>query len=100
MEMLQLLLDRCKCGVYLTVNEHRDVYETVEEQLEMYAGMECPPDISPEVTAGILATQNIVDLHFYPDTPIGFYHIVHYDLKKAVEIALALLRIEVNHDSN
>jgi len=32
-EKLKLLLDRCKCGVYLSVNEHRDVYMPVSDFL-------------------------------------------------------------------
>lgn len=41
--------------------------------------------------AGILSSGNIVDLQFYPDTPIGSYQIVHYDLDKALQLALEFL---------
>ena len=88
MDALKTLLARCKCGVFLTVNEHRDYYETPAQRLEWYAGLECPPGISDEVRAGILSTETIVDLHFYPDTPIGSYHIVHHDLDEALRLAL------------
>jgi len=94
MDKLKELLARCKCGVYLTVNEHRDYYDTIGMRLNEYASMEAPPDISDEVRAGILRTGNIVDLHFYPDTPIGFYHIVHYDLDDALTMALQILDAE------
>jgi hypothetical protein len=88
MDALTTLLARCKCGVYLTVNEHRDYYETPAERLEWYAGLECQPDISEDVRAGILSSGNIVDLRVYPDTPIGSYHIVHHDLDEALRLAL------------
>jgi len=36
------LLARCKCGVFLIVNEHRDYYETAEQKLEeLSAGTIC-----------------------------------------------------------
>lgn len=91
-EALKTLLGRCKCGVFLTVNEHRDYYETPQQCLERHAELECPPEISDEVRAGILSSGNIVDLHFYPDTPIGGYHIVHHDLDEALRLALECLR--------
>lgn len=91
MDALKTLLARCKCGVFLTVNEHRDYYETPEQRLEWYAGMECPPDISDDVRAGILSSGNIVDLQFYPDTPIGSSQIVHHDLDEALRLALECL---------
>jgi hypothetical protein len=88
MDALKTLLARCKCGVYLMVNKHRDYYETVEQRLDWYAKHECPPEISDEVRAGILASETIVDLCFYPDTPIGSYHIVHHNLDEALRLAL------------
>ena len=88
---IERLLARCKCGVYLTVNEHRDDYRSPAEWLDSYASLECPPDISDEVRAGILSSGNIVDLHFYPDTPIGSYHLVDFDVASALRRALALL---------
>jgi hypothetical protein len=90
-DALKSLLARCKCGVYLIINEHKDTYDTVEGRLIWYADMECPPDIADDVRDGIIASGNIVDLLFYPDTPIGSYHIVHYDLDAALQAALDCL---------
>ena len=97
MDALKTLLARCKCGVFLTVNEHRDYYETPAQRLERYAGFECPPNISDEVRAGILSSGTIVELNFYPDTPIGSYHIVHHDLDEALRLALGCLDAERLH---
>lgn len=36
---------------------------------------------------------SIIDLHFYPDTPIAFYKVYHYDLEKAIDKALSILNI-------
>jgi hypothetical protein len=93
-EKLAKLLARCKCGVYLTVNEHRDYYETAETRLdEHYAHYECPPEFAPEVRAKMIETDTIIDLQFYPDTPIGSYQLLHYDLDAALDNALACLSV-------
>ncbi len=88
MDKLKELLARCKCGVYLVVNEHRDVYESAADALKAYEHMECPPEIDHETIVGILKAGTIIDLQFYPDTPIGSYKIVHYDLDAALTMAL------------
>lgn len=31
MDKLNKIIARCKCGFYLTINSHRDDYETVEQ---------------------------------------------------------------------
>lgn len=88
---LARLIARCKAGVHLTVNEHRNYYESAEHRIDdWYAGLECPPTIDAETRRLMIETDTIVDLIFYPDTPIGSYHIVHYDLDHALVEALAL----------
>jgi len=91
MEKLQKLLDRCKCGVHLTVNQHRDYYQTAEEALKEKDCYECPPKIEPEVRQAMIDKNIIIDLQFYPDTPIGSYSIYHYDLEAALDEALDCL---------
>jgi hypothetical protein len=90
------LLARCKCSVQLTVNGHRDVYDTPEDRLAEFEKWECPPEIDADVRAGILRTGNILELQFYPDTPIGAYYIVHHDLDAALADALECLGIEAS----
>ena len=88
---LRQLLERCKYGIYLTVNEHRNYYETAQQRLDWHDGLECPPEIAPDVRDGILQTGDIFDLVFYPDTSIGSYHLVHYDLDMLLSKALEAL---------
>ena len=92
MSKLQQLIDRCKHGIYLTVNEHRDNYMTAEQYLEDYRlSYECPPIIAPEVEAGIVRTDTLVELTCYPDTGIGSYQVVHYDAEAAMDEMLVIL---------
>jgi hypothetical protein len=95
-DKLKTLLAKCKCGVHLTVNEHRNYYESAEDRLEWYSCLESPPDIPEDVRAEILKSGNIIDLHFYPDTPVGSYHIIHHDIDQALEIAFECLRSEAS----
>jgi hypothetical protein len=91
MDKLKCLLARCKCGVFLTVNEHRDYYNTVAEALEKLGGIGCPPRIADDVRAAMIATDTIISIQFYPHTPIGSYSVYHHDLDAALEQALACL---------
>ena len=90
MDKLKQLMALCKCGVHLTVNDHRDVYRTAAEELDNLHS--CGFDVTPEIRAKIIETDTIIDLHFYPDTPIGFYKILHHDIDAALDEALAILQ--------
>ncbi len=87
MDKLMKLLARCKCGVHLAVNDHRDVYLTAAQALEDLGDF--ADDIPDDVRAKIIETDTLIDLHFYPDTPVGFYKVLHYDLDAALDEALA-----------
>jgi hypothetical protein len=62
-------LPECKCGLHLSHNEHRDVYETIEEFYD------ADDFISPEEWNKAVAADNVWVLHWYPNTPIGFIRI-------------------------
>ena len=36
-------------------------------------------------------TNTVVSVQFYPDTPIGFYIVYHYDVEAAIKCALDAL---------
>ena len=91
-DKLKTLMDRCRCGVHLTINEHRNYYETAKQTLEELDTMECPPEIDPDVRRVMIETDTIVSLYFYPDTPVGSYAVYHYDVDAALALALACLK--------
>ena len=84
MDKLKELLSRCKCGVYVSVNEHRDMYESVEDHLS-HRDIE---DVESDVFKKMIETNTIIHIQYYPDTPIGFYSVYHYDLNMALDEAL------------
>ena len=95
MDNLKALIARCKGGVYIEINPHHASYHDARYHLDhYYRDMECPPEISDEVRAGILANDSIIDLDFYPDTPVGSYQVVHYDLDAAICEALRILGMD------
>jgi len=84
MKKLQDLIKKTKCSVSITVNNHRDYYETIEQ----YVQPEEKQDISNDIWQKMIELDTCIELQFYPDTPVGFYKIYHYDIEKVIDIAL------------
>jgi hypothetical protein len=93
---MEEIVKLCKCGVFLTVNEHRADYQSAADAILELSGRECPPEISTEIREGMITKDSIVHLQFYPDTPIGSYSIYHYDVSAAVKEALDILKGKEN----
>ena len=73
-----------KCGLFLTHNEHRNYYETVEQWLEN--GQRDDPKsgfewVSPEEREKAIREDSVWTLQWYPDTPIGSYDIAASSLE-------------------
>jgi hypothetical protein len=89
MEGFQEIVNKCKASVSLTVNQHRDYYQKVEEYLiELGDNIK---EVYPDVLAEMIRLDTVVELQFYPNTPVGFYVIYHYDIGKAISEALEIL---------
>jgi hypothetical protein len=93
-DKLQQLLTRCKCGVYLQVNQHRDYYQAAEDALRECSDHDQPgfDEVPADVLAEMIKRDQIVELQFYPDTPGGFHKVWHYDLDGALGAALSCLQ--------
>ena len=70
-----------KCGLHLIHNEHRDVYETIEQFYDS------EDFISQEEWHEAVAKDSVWVLHWYPETPIGFTRIAASTLE-AIEAKL------------
>jgi hypothetical protein len=97
MDRLKQLVSLCKCSVSITVNDHRDMYQSVTKALEDQDDLDNfnPADLDVEdarIRARMIETDTMVRLQFYPDTPIGFYTIWHYDIDGALDQALDILK--------
>jgi hypothetical protein len=88
-DKLKTLMSKCECSVYLRINDHRNIYKSAIEALEEAQHYECPPEIDSAVRQRMIETNTIIELQFYPHTPISSYDIWHYDLDAALDIALS-----------
>jgi hypothetical protein len=70
-----------KCGLHLSHNEHRDVYEPVEQFYD------ADDFTSEEEWHKAVAEDSVWVLHWYPNTPIGFTRIAASTLE-AIEAKL------------
>ena len=93
MSKLEELISRCKGEVIITINPHRGGYQTVENYFDdLKTKIESFEMPGAEAMAGMIAFDTIIDLQFYPDTPIGSYQIYYYDLDRVMYQALDVLK--------
>ena len=90
MNELKELLSKCKASVSITVNQHRDYYQSVKGYIEEQAQLDedLIEEIGLDVYEEMQKTNTVIEIQAYPDTPIGSYRIFHYDIDKAVRIML------------
>ena len=95
MSKLLELKNKCKCGISITINQHKNYYDTAEEYFQNNEFMKeylTEGDIDPEVYEKMKEFDTIIEIQFYPHTPIGFYKIFHYDLEMALDESLNCLK--------
>jgi len=72
------LLYACN-SVHITINQHKAYYQDVLYYLE-----ENISEIDPAVLQKMVELDRIVEIQWYPVTPVGFYMIYHHDFDAAV----------------
>lgn len=92
MEKFKELVSLCKASVEISVNEHKDNYQTVEQHIDEDYYRE---DIDKDVFEEMVKRDIVVKVQAYPRTPIGFFVVYHYDIDKAVDIALDAVKNDV-----
>ena len=88
MEKFKELVQMCKASVSLSVNSHKDYYESVQQHIIE----EDIKNIDEEVFNEMIKKDTVVSLQVYPHTPIGFFVIYHHDIETAIDIALNELK--------
>jgi hypothetical protein len=80
-----LKLPRHEASLSITHNQHKDYYQRVEE---LYSDDRFADSwISDLQKQKAIANQDVWEMQWYPDTPIGFYHILGADLDALLEYA-------------
>lgn len=88
MNKLQELIKLCECSVSVEVNAHRDVYMTAYKYL-VEANLEGE---DRDIVDEMVLRDFIIEIQFYPNTPVGFYKVWHYDLDMALDECLEIIK--------
>ena len=71
-------LPKHKAALYITHNDHKGGYESVEEHYDYLSSFEW---VSPEEKQRAIELDSVWELHWYPDTPIGSYKVAASSLE-------------------
>lgn len=86
----------CKASVHVTYNEHTTNYESVEEYVRWR--ITSPggnfEEEKPEDLDKMIKDNKVVEVQFYPHTPIGHYVLLGYDLEKLLDEAIKIAQEE------
>lgn len=94
MQKLQQLIELCKCEINISINPHRNYYETVEEYLkDSFDGLAFE-ETDNAVIDEMIKRDTIVQIQYYPNTPIGFNVQYHYNIDMALDAALEQFKVE------
>jgi len=85
----RLLYAICKGKIEISANDHRDVYETVEERLKHIAKFDpaAVAAITPEVRAEMIATNTLICVDIAPEKPEEEFSFLGASLEKVLEAA-------------
>ena len=87
MEKFKELVSLCKASVSISVNTHKIYYVSVGLYIDKDVKY-----IDSDIFNEMVKRDTIVIVQVYPDTPIGSYTIYHYDIDKAVDMALNAIK--------
>lgn len=90
------LIKKCKCGIYLEINEHKDSYTQIEKAIKNINEIGIlngeKETISEKLAKEMVEKDRIISLQFYPDTPIGSYQIYGTEYREVIKEALEILK--------
>lgn len=81
-DTLNKIIARAKCGITIQINPHRDYYQTAEEWINENNVGKLPNEF---LHKKMIELNQVVMVTVYPDTPIGSYDVIHYDLEMALD---------------
>jgi len=87
---MEEIIQKCKCGIYLSVNQYRDYYQSIEDAVKEERERNST-DINDELAARMVAEKSLISLQFYPDTPVGFYIVYGTTLDEVVTKAKSVI---------
>lgn len=92
LQEFEKLLPNHECQLTLSHQPHKTCYETVEEYFRDNIDYNNLPEGTPDLEyctendrTACVATDQIWELHWYPNTPIGFHHFAAPTLERLFE---------------
>lgn len=92
MDKMKQIMAQCKCGVHVSINEHRDYYESVDDYMMSRFAEEVKDEIPENDYREMKMRDTVVSVQAYPHTPVGFFMVFHYDLDAALDLMLEALK--------
>lgn len=92
-DKIQEINSLCKLEWTLTVNGHRSLNTSIFEYNYPHFN-ESLGIIELEMIKEILSRENCISICLYPSNSVGCYFVYHYDLDKALDEALKMLKNE------
>ena len=84
---MTLNLPTHKGELSITHNQHKSNYVSVREHLGFSDHMPEDLGISTDEYAALCAGDELWEIQWYPDTPVGFYYVAAATLERALELA-------------
>jgi len=84
MEKLKELIEKTDFSVTIFINDHRDYYETIEDNIKS-GHLE---GIDNDVLKKMIELDTCVNIQVYPLSANTFFNVYHYDIDKAIDWAL------------
>jgi hypothetical protein len=85
------LAARCKGGVTVTINDHKCIYMSAADFIAA-PDVDWFDEVSDELRARMIAEDKIVQIQFYPETPVGFYFAHGTTVDEALAAAEKVIR--------
>lgn len=94
MDKFTQLCAGCSNSVQISVNNHRDYYQSASDYLQDQANASdaAAKRIPGDIFIKCVETNTIVYVHFYPDGATTSYSFYHYDVEMALDEALKVLK--------
>lgn len=86
--MLKDLIKKVNCNLTIEVNNHKTYYQTAEDYLQDEYHKDFLSEIDKEVYEKMIEKDSIIEIQIYPNTPISFFKIYHFDIDEAIDQAI------------
>ncbi len=84
------LLSLCKAEVLIEMNEGKNCYLSAADFLS--ENEDWKEETGEEIWQAMIEKNVVISIQAYPNTPVGFYRIYHYDIDKAIDKMIEVLK--------